>query len=240
MTEPAARDAAPPWLRGLATRVREYDGSGLPRRLRHRRVPPGVHTRSAAVLMLFSGSVAGDARPDALPPDADVLLTQRALTLRHHSGQVAFPGGGSDPGESAVETALREAVEETALVAEGVEPLACMPPLYIPPSGFVVTPVLAYWREPCAVRVVDPAETSHVARVPVAKLVDPANRFQVRYRMLFKGPAFSVDGMLVWGFTAGLLAALFAEAGWEREWDQRDVRELNASLTEADAGVIGR
>ena len=62
-----------------------------------------------------------------------------------------------------------------------VLPVALLPELYLPPSGFLVSPVLAYWREPGAVRPVDPAETAVVARVPVAELVDPANRGQVHH-----------------------------------------------------------
>lgn len=233
------QDGAPVWLDDLATKVRGYHGDGLPRRLRHRRVPPGVRTRQASVLMLMGGSL--ESGTGAPPADADVLLTQRAATLRQHSGQVAFPGGAADAGETdPVVTALREAEEETGLLPVGVQPLAVMPSLYIPPSGFMVSPVLAYWREPSPVRVVDSGETARVVRVPLRSLIDPANRFQVRYRMIFKGPAFSVEGLLVWGFTAGLLSALIAEAGWEEPWDSHDVRELNASLTEADAGVLDR
>ncbi|QDQ98964.1 NUDIX hydrolase [Tomitella fengzijianii] len=219
----------------------------VPRVLQSRAVPPGVRTRPASVLMLFGeGGGAADAvqgvpRTSGGVPDGDVLLTQRAATLRHHSGQVAFPGGAADPGDGGpVQTALREAEEETGLRPDGVQPLTVMPELFVPPSRFLVSPVLAYWREPCPVRVVDEAETSRVARVPLADLVNPANRFQVRYRKVFTGPAFTVDGMLVWGFTAGLLSALITEAGWEQEWDTGDVRELDVTLPEVDEQATRR
>ena len=66
----------------------------------------------------------------------DVLLTERASTLRSHAGQVSFPGGRTDPGDAdAVATALREAEEETGLVPDGVVPLAVLPDLFIPPPG---------------------------------------------------------------------------------------------------------
>ncbi|WP_372497606.1 NUDIX hydrolase [Tomitella gaofuii] len=227
-----ADGSVPDWLAGLAERLHEGGAQRrplLPRVLQSRAVPPGVRTRPASVLMLFGDSATGDGAA------GDVLLTQRAATLRHHSGQVAFPGGAADPGDGGpVQTALREAEEETGLRPDGVQPLAVMPQLFVPPSKFLVSPVLAYWREPCPIRVVDEAETSRVARVPVADLVDPANRFQVRYRQVFTGPAFMVDGMLVWGFTAGLLSALITEAGWEREWDAGDIRELDVTLAEVD------
>lgn len=229
----------PDWLVELADRVRDYHGGSLPQRLRQRLVPPGKGARPASVLMLFGETAPAAAPPTPDLPAADVLLLQRASTLRHHSGQVAFPGGVQDPDDAGpIGTALREAEEETGLDPAGVEPLVVMPSLYIPPSGFVVSPVLAYWREPSPVHAVDHAETARVARVALSDLVDPANRFQISYRKLFKGPAFAVDGMLVWGFTAGLLSALIAEAGWEREWDTGDVRELDASLAGLGDTVI--
>nr|WP_242474574.1 CoA pyrophosphatase [Tomitella cavernea] len=211
----------------------------MPRVLQSRAVPPGVRARPASVLMLFGDDASGH-ESDGVQ-GGDVLLTQRAATLRHHSGQVAFPGGAADPGDGGpVQTALREAEEETGLRPDGVQPLAVMPELFVPPSKFLVSPVLAYWREPCPIRVVDEAETSRVTRVPVADLVDPANRFQVQYRQVFTGPAFMVDGMLVWGFTAGLLSALITEAGWEREWDTGDIRELDITLAEVDEQATRR
>ena len=108
--------------------------------------------------------------------------------------------------------------------------LALLPELYVPVSGFVVTPVLAYWEQPSPVAPVDPAETAAVARVPVAHLADPANRFRVRHPSGYVGAAFSAPGMLVWGFTAGLLNGLIALGGWEQPWDATDVRDLELAL----------
>ncbi|PXY34308.1 CoA pyrophosphatase [Prauserella sp. PE36] len=216
----------PEWLRGLVEVSGELDAKTFTRFA----APSGTRTRSAAVLILFGDG--GERGPD-------VLLLRRADTLGSHAGQVAFPGGGAEDGDDGpVGTALREAEEETGVVPSGVRPLAVLPELYVPVSGFAVTPVLAHWREPCPVHAVDPAETAAVARVPVAELTDPANRFLVRRSGAdWKGPAFEVGEMFVWGFTAGLLSVLLTLGGWEREWDHTDVRDLDVALARHEARV---
>ncbi|MQA83071.1 MAG: NUDIX domain-containing protein [Streptosporangiales bacterium] len=200
----------PGWLQPLAEAA---PGAISPSTYR----PPAEGGRPSAVLVLFGEG----------PRGPDVLLIERSADLRDHAGQPAFPGGGVDPGDPGpVAAALREAAEETGLDPGGVEIFATMPELYISRSGFVVTPVLAWWREPCEVAPVDPGEIAAVARVPVDDLTDPANRLRVRHPRGFLGPAFRVSNMLVWGFTAGLLDRLLRLGGWERPWDASRVENL--------------
>jgi len=178
--------------------------------------------RHSAVLILF-------ASPDAAggPDGADVLLIQRSATMRSHAGQVAFPGGATDPQDvSAAATALREAAEEVGLRPDTVDVLAELPALWLPPSGFVVTPVLGYWHSPHPVGVVDEAEVASVHRVRLSELLLPANRFTVSHPSGYRGAGFAVDGLFVWGFTAGLLDRLLRLAGWEEPWDRELVRPL--------------
>ncbi|MDX6201454.1 MAG: hypothetical protein QOJ83_954 [Frankiales bacterium] len=202
----------PGWLQQLAAVAPAVTGDQL-----SRFQPPDEGGRESAVLVLFGEG----------PYGPDVLLIERAATMRSHAGQPAFPGGAIDPGDaSPTAAALREAVEETGLDPAGVEVLEELPPLWLPPSGFVVVPVLAWWREPSAVSAVDPAECAAVARVPVADLTDPANRLRVRHPNGYVGPAFEVGGMLVWGFTAGLLDRLLHLAGWALPWDVSRVQEM--------------
>ncbi len=232
--------SAPEWLvrmRDVAGGARGLSDTIGANPVLQRQAPPSGRSRTAAVLVLFGGPADADpTSPGGLPAEADVLLTQRASTLRDHSGQIAFPGGATDPGDDGpIGTALREAEEETGLDPAGVVPLATMPGIYIPPSRFDVVPVLSYWERPSPVRVIDAGETERVVRVPLRELLDPDNRFQVRHPSGYQGPAFSAQGMLVWGFTGGILAGLLAVSGWEPEWDTGDVRDLEASLTAVGA-----
>lgn len=233
--------AAPAWLRPLVDNAPD-----LPQAYR-RRVPASVLAaitaagatatltgtkRDAAVLVLFSG--APDAPAGALPPDADLLVTVRASTLRHHAGQAAFPGGASDPEDDGpIGTALREATEETGIDASRLHVLATLDRMFIPPSGFHVVPVLAYSPDPGHVLAVDPAETAIVARVPVRAFVNPENRLMV-YRKentrRFAGPAFLLNQMLVWGFTAQVISAMLEVAGWDQPWNTDVIEELDAAM----------
>ncbi len=220
MTPPGQAEAVlPDWLRALAEALPGVRAEQLTRFL----PPPGGGGRHSAVLVLFGET-------DGAP---DVLLIERAATLRSHAGQPAFPGGALDPEDGSldddghVRAALREAREEVGLRPETVEVLGVLPALWLPPSGFVVHPVVGWWREPHEVSAVDTAEVAAVARVPVAELVDPANRLQVTHPSGWVGPAFEVRELLVWGFTAGLLDRLLALGGWARPWDTSRTRPLD-------------
>ncbi|WP_329106246.1 CoA pyrophosphatase [Micromonospora sp. NBC_01699] len=203
----------PPWCEPLLSRVRTARTEDFTR-LR----TPTSGGRPSAVLVLLG-------EDPAYGPD--VLVLQRAATMRNHAGQAAFPGGAADPGDAdAAATALREAEEEVGLDPTTVTVLAQLPPLWIPVSDFVVTPILGWWHRPHPVHARAPGEVAHVARLPIAELVDPANRVRVRHPSGWVGPAFQVRGMLVWGFTAGVIAALLGMGGWDRPWSQDRVVEL--------------
>jgi 8-oxo-dGTP pyrophosphatase MutT (NUDIX family) len=241
---PLRPEICPPWLRPLVDNLDQ-----MPEAYRHR-LPADVLAmvtaakaassvasragggREAAVLVLFSGPESGPA--GGVPDDADLLLTVRASTLRHHAGQAAFPGGASDPTDDGpVATALREAQEETGIDVSRLHPLATMERTFIAPSRFHVVPVLAYSPDPGRVAVVDETETAIVSRVPVRAFINPDNRLMVYRGNLgrrWAGPAFLLNQMLVWGFTGQVISAVLDVAGWARPWDTTDIRELDEAM----------
>src|ERR1700722_10550804 len=238
-TVPLTPDVCPSWLRPLVDNVGQ-----IPEALR-RRLPPDVlqmlssakgvaDEREAAVLVLFSGPESGPA-DGGVPDEAELLLTVRSSSLRHHSGQAAFPGGAAYADDDGpVATALREAQEETGIDVNRLHPLVVMERTFIAPSQFEVVPVLAYSPDPGPVAVVNEAETAIVSRVPVRAFINPDNRLMV-YRgdlgQRWAGPAFLLDQMLVWGFTGQVISAVLDVAGWAKPWDTTDLRELDDAMT---------
>ena len=229
MSERANGGHPPRWLWPLIDAAAEVTPDQLSRFL-----PPDEGGRESAILILFGPGEDSGERPLLDGAVGDVLLIERAHDMRSHPRQVAFPGGAVDPGDDGpVAAALREAMEETGLDPAGVDVVTTLPAVYLPPSGFVVTPVLAWWREPSPVSVVDPREVASVHRVPLRALLDPANRLQVTHPSGYVGAAFRVSGLLVWGFTAGLLDRLLQLAGWEEPWDRDRFEELPPEMTGA-------
>ena len=213
----------PGWLRELADAASKMEINPLAQ-------PPASGGRASAVLVLFSSGPGGG--PGSGPSDGpgdqpDLLFIQRSADLRLHAGQPAFPGGAIDAADDGpVAAALREAKEEVGVDPDGVDVVGTLPELFIPRTGFRVVPVLAWWRRPCAVAPVDPAEVAAVERVSVGELADPQTRVMVNGPGGFLSPAFRVKGMLIWGFTAVLVDRLLALAGWERPWDTARVIDL--------------
>jgi 8-oxo-dGTP pyrophosphatase MutT (NUDIX family) len=174
-----------------------------------RPAPPADARPAAALVLVYPG-------PDG---EAHLVLTERVeYGADHHSGEVSLPGGKSDPGDAdTVATALREAEEEVGLDpdAAGVEVIGRLDALWIPPSNFLVTPIVAVAaRRPAFVP--DPREVAAILEAPVAaflpdaepRIIDP----DPRGRPLRYG-AYMVEGRIVWGATAAILGQLGAVLG---------------------------
>lgn len=208
----------PRWMSRLVDALGEISPSYFSRFL-----PPEEGGRQSAVLMLFGPAAGGG---------EDVVLTERSHDLRSHAGQVSFPGGALDPGDSGpISAALREAEEEVGLDRASVEVLTTLPAIFIPVTGFVVTPVLAWWRSPHPVAPVDTGEVARAVVVPVAELAAPANRFRVTHPSGWVGVGFEAAGLFVWGFTAGLLDRMLELGGWAQPWDTERLMPLPEGLT---------
>ena len=226
--EPAAgRPDLPDWLRPVQEGARSITVHDLTRFM----PPEDSDPRRGAVLMLFGE---GDAGPD-------LLLTERAHHMRSHPGQVSFPGGSIDPGETPLEAALREAEEETGLDPAGVDVFAELPELWLPPSNFAVTPLLAWWREPTPVRAVSAEEVHAVYRVPLSELVGEQHRIAVRHPSGWVGPGFLIghdNDVILWGFTAGIISRLFDHLGWTHPLADPPVHELPGHMLAADPARV--
>jgi 8-oxo-dGTP pyrophosphatase MutT (NUDIX family) len=214
-----ARHERPGWLDALIDALAERSRLDQVVALR-----PGVGARPAAVLILIGEGAQGP----------EIMFVERAAGMRTHAGQIAFPGGAADIDDhDPADTALREAAEETGVDRSGIEVLGVLPPAYVEVSGFDVTAVIAWWRKPSPVAVMDSREAASIDIVPVGVLTDPAHRARVRLPSGYTGPAFEVNGHLIWGLTAHLLDGVLELAGWQRPWDpSREVQVPARYLTD--------
>ena len=171
-------------------------------------------SKHAAVLVLLVPDAAGD---------AIVILTERVVGGRYHSGEVSFPGGRADPGDAdVVATALRESAEEVGLDAgpAGVAVIGALDPVWIPVSGFRLTPVLAV----APVRPVltpAPAEVSRILDAPLAAFL-PGSEIRIVETLVadrrIRYGAYPIEDLLVWGATARVMGQLGAILTGSDSW----------------------
>jgi 8-oxo-dGTP pyrophosphatase MutT (NUDIX family) len=159
--------------------------------------------------------------------DLELVLVRRPDSMRTHAGQVGLPGGAVDPGDpDGVAAALREANEEVGLEPASVRVLGSLDRSYIPVSNFDVLPVVGLWDGRAPLRP-NPAEVAGILRPTLRQLADPANHGTMPLAELvgdaglrgrapdLASPVFWVDGVIVWGFTAGLLSLFLRSLGLE-------------------------
>jgi 8-oxo-dGTP pyrophosphatase MutT (NUDIX family) len=166
-------------------------------------VPDGLRDAAALVLLY------------PVDDEPHVLLTVRGA-LRHHTGQVSFPGGAVDAGETLEDAAVREAVEEVGVVAADIQVLGRLTSLHIPVSGFLLHPVVAA-ADLRPRFLAAPEEVARLLEVPLALLEDEdtvryeRRTFERQNRLVdVEVPFFDVHGEKVWGATAMVLAEFLA------------------------------
>jgi 8-oxo-dGTP pyrophosphatase MutT (NUDIX family) len=176
-----------------------WDHSDDDMNVKARMIPEGVKPKAAAVLV---GLVERDG-------GLQMLLTQRHAGLSKHGGQIAFPGGRIDPGETVMAAALREAEEETGLPPHHVEVVGYLDG-YLTVTGYFVAPVVALLRHGFAVAP-QPGEVDEVFEVPLSFLLDTANR-ETHTRewngLTRRYYAYPYGERYIWGATAGMIKNL--------------------------------
>lgn len=161
-------------------------------------LPEGRALTEAAVLVAFRAETGA------------LLLTKRSAKLKHHPGQIAFPGGKLDPGDVDLRAAaLREAWEEIGLPLDVVQTLGVLPP-HETVTGFRVTPIVALIQGVFTIKP-EAGEVAEVFEVPFAHVTNPANyriegrRWQGRKRQYLVTP---YGPYYIWGATARILRGL--------------------------------
>lgn len=168
----------------------------------------GRDCREAGVLALLYP----DVTDTSVDPQPHVVLTVRREDLPDHAGQVSFPGGQREDGETLRETALREAHEEVDLDPSPVEIIGALTPLFIPPSKFCVHPFVGFLRDVPTLRPTD-REVGEILHVPLPQLLAPETHVVETWTLhglSVDVPFYDVGGQKVWGATAMMLSELLA------------------------------
>jgi len=154
--------------------------------------------RNAAVLILI------------FPEDDDlkIVLTKRTHQVKHHGGQISFPGGALDLGESIEVCALRETEEEIGISPNSIKIIGNLTPLFVPVSGFKMFPIVG-WMEKAPAFKINPTEVEKVILASAQELRNEQNirsEMHRKYETDFTIPYFALNGEKVWGATAMILS----------------------------------
>ncbi len=142
-----------------------------------------------------------------------LILTRRRDDLRSHAGQISFPGGRREGGETLQMTAFRETFEEIGIQRRELDYLGRLSHLYIPPSDYEVHPFVTWYKNGRPTFIPQETEVAEILEVPLSHLLDPANRQQEKWEIrgyTLDVPFYLVSGYKVWGATAMMLSEFLA------------------------------
>lgn len=168
--------------------------------------PPGMKTYTEAAGDCLFGAVLVLLYPRN--GQTHMVFIRRPQTVVHHKGQIAFPGGHVEEGETPAEAAVREAREEIGVHPETIRVLGPLTPLYIPPSGYCIYPFVASTPVPPDF-VAQPEEVDEIIEAPLAAILDAGNlrtetwTFDMGPRRV---PFYAVGPHKIWGATAMVLS----------------------------------
>ena len=162
---------------------------------------PGDGARSSAVLALLHST----------PHGLALVFTLRSPSLRHHGGQISFPGGGVEPSDlTLAAAALRETEEELGISTHGIKILGEMTPLFIAPSQNIVHHFVG-WLPLLPPMHPNPVEVDRVLQVPLNALLDPRSletTYWPRNGVMLSAPCYRIEETCIWGATAMMLSEL--------------------------------
>ncbi|RIH63772.1 CoA pyrophosphatase [Mariniphaga sediminis] len=182
-------------LRGLASHQRMMPPN---RKLRAARDDEKRLKPSSVLLLLFSEN-----------EELIICLIKRPVTMKYHAGQVAFPGGRIEPGETAMETALRETHEEIGIKPERIEILGALSELFVDVSGFLIRPFVGWLKEKPRFSI-NEAEVEKIILFPLLKYRDALEETELEtVSGVLRVPCFRFEGEIIWGATAMILSEFF-------------------------------
>jgi 8-oxo-dGTP pyrophosphatase MutT (NUDIX family) len=152
-------------------------------------------------------------------PEPSLVFTVRSSEMSRHAGEISFPGGLQDPGESLSQTALREAYEEIGLDPETTDLVGALPPVHTTVSGILVVPFVGM-LESLPAFVVSEGEIEEVLTFTVARLAEAERAVEVAREpgRVWRGFAYELDGYMIWGATGLMLHALLEIVRKEAPW----------------------
>ena len=152
-------------------------------------------------------------------PVASLVFTVRSSDLSRHAGEISFPGGLQDPGETLSQTALRESFEEIGLDPQMTDVVGALPPVHTTVSGILVVPFVGM-LESLPAFVVSEEEIEEVLTFTVGSLLEVERSVEVAREpgRVWRGFAYELDGYMIWGATGLMLHALLEVIRKEASW----------------------